>query len=145
MRVLAAPLADLLFTTFQMHGISCDLIIPVPLHRARLRERGYNQSVLLAVGLAERTGIPAMESALLRTKNTPAQVGLSREQRHQNMHGAFRSMQSLNGRNILLIDDVCTTGATLEACAEVLVASGAHSVQALTLARAIGRYQTLLQ
>ncbi|MCE5258010.1 MAG: ComF family protein [Chloroflexi bacterium] len=141
MRVLCEPLADLLQVAMRAHQITGDVIVPVPLHRARMRERGYNQSALLAGALGKRINVPVIDDALMRVKNTPAQVGLSREQRRQNMSGAFRCGQVIPAWDIVLVDDVCTTGATLEACAEELLRVGAGSVHALTLARALCRYQ----
>lgn len=139
MRVLCEPLAGFLVKALEEQHITADLIVPVPLHRARIRERGYNQSALLARTLGRHSGIRVDEEALVRVKNTPPQVGLNREQRRQNMAGAFCCSHHISGQNVLLIDDVCTTGATLEACAQELAAAGAQSVQALTLARALPR------
>lgn len=115
-----------------------DLIIPVPLHSRKLRQRGFNQAVLLA-----RCFFPDRQAlidcqALVREKWTPAQTGLGAEQRRRNIRGAFRVArpEHVAGRRILLIDDVYTTGATVDECSRVLLASGAHMVQVLTLARA---------
>jgi ComF family protein len=144
--VLAEPLADIMWATWQSYSIPCDLIVPVPLHLKRVRERGYNQSALLARALGQRVGIRMANNVICRVRNTKPQVGLSRPERLQNMAGAFVSQHNLTGSpRILLIDDVCTTGATLEACAKVLLQTGAGSVHALTLARAIGRYGTSAQ
>jgi ComF family protein len=145
-RVLAEPLADIMWATWQSYSTQCDLIVPVPLHPKRVRERGYNQSALLARALGQRVGIRMANNVICRVRNTKPQVGLSRPERLQNMAGAFVSQHKLTGSpRILLIDDVCTTGATLEACAKVLLQTGAGSVHALTLARAIGRYGTSAQ
>ena len=142
MSVLAEPLAELMWASWRVAPITCDLFVPIPLHPARVRERGYNQSALLAQALGRRLGIPTAKDAVRRVRNTKSQVGLSRSERLQNMSGAFVSLRNLAGApHIVLIDDVCTTGATLEACAEVLIGAGAGSVRALTLARAIGRYR----
>lgn len=139
--MLAEPLADMLLATWRVAPVACELIVPVPLHPARIRERGYNQSALLARVLGRCLGIPTAEDVVRRVRDTKPQVGLSRPERLQNMAGAFALQLSLTGSpHILLVDDVCTTGATLEACAEVLLQAGAGSVRALTLARAIGRY-----
>ncbi|MHB1357740.1 MAG: ComF family protein, partial [Anaerolineae bacterium] len=132
---------EMMWTTWRSIPAAFNLIVPIPLHPARVRERGYNQSTLLAQALGKRLGIPSAEDVVRRARNTKSQVGLSRSERLQNMTGAFASLRNLAGApRILLIDDVCTTGATLEACAEVLIAAGAGSIHALTLARAIGRY-----
>ena len=114
-----------------------DVVVPVPLHATRLRERGYNQAALLARELAQRAELPVNERTLVRKRATAPQVELGARERRENMHDAFGcSDGALAEKRVLLIDDVCTTGATLEACAIALRESGAHSVQALTLARA---------
>lgn len=137
-RVLAEPLADLLAAYWQENPLPASLLVPVPLHSARLRQRGYNQSALLARALAKRIALPVSSQALQRGRATVSQVGLSREQRWSNVWGAFQSLgDEVTGRAILLIDDVCTTGATLEACAHALLKGGASQVWALTLTRAM--------
>lgn len=114
-----------------------DVIVPVPLHASRLRERGYNQAALLARELAQRAEIALNERTLVRKRATAPQVELSAKERRENVHDAFCcSDDGLAEKHVLLVDDVCTTGATLEACAIALRKSGARSVQALTLARA---------
>ncbi|MFQ6099724.1 MAG: ComF family protein [Anaerolineae bacterium] len=135
--VLAEPLGGLMAAYWTQHPMSADLVVPVPLHPARLRERGYNQAALLAREMARRTGLVVEEQALIRQRATAPQVELNARQRKENVRDAFRcSGNSLAGKRVLLIDDVCTTGATLEACAVALYAGGARDVQALTLARA---------
>jgi ComF family protein len=110
-----------------------DALVPVPIHPRRRRERGYNQAELLAAALSELTGLPVRD-ALERVADTPPQVDLSREQRWQNVRGAFAPRAGLSpGRRPVLIDDVQTTGATLEEGARALRAAGAHVVYALTL------------
>ncbi|MGW8314910.1 MAG: ComF family protein [Bacteroidales bacterium] len=101
----------------------CEMLVPVPLHRKRLRERGYNQSTLIARGVSEITGIPLQEGILLRTRYHTSQTSRGRYDRYMNVRQDFRlsgDPPDLNGRKILLIDDVVTTGATLETCASVL-------------------------
>ena len=114
-----------------------DLIIPVPLTRWRLMRRQFNQAALLAREVARATGIPADPLLLLKTKSTPTQVGLTREQRRLNVRGAFavpkHRRDRVEGRKLLLIDDVITTGATVEACARALQAAGAARVDVLAL------------
>ncbi|MEJ7837350.1 MAG: ComF family protein [Thermomicrobiales bacterium] len=113
-----------------------DALVPVPLHTKRLAERGYNQSALLADAISRATGIP-VEHALLRTTNTSPQVKLSRDNRLENLKGAFNvnpDWQAESGNRYLLIDDVRTTGATLNECVITLVLAGTGPVSALTFA-----------
>ena len=111
-----------------------DGVVPVPLHRARRRARGFNQAADLARGL----NLPVI-AALKRTRATPSQTGLPAARRHANIRGAFalRHGCDVRGMRIVLVDDVSTTGATLEACARVLMEGGASSVSALTAARVV--------
>jgi ComF family protein len=113
------------------------LVVPVPLAVERLRERGYNQAGLLARAFAELRGLRWAPSAARRVRHTASQVGLSAPERRANVAGAFvGDPRIVRGRPIILVDDVCTTGATLAACAESLVSAGATTVWGLTLARA---------
>jgi ComF family protein len=124
-------------TYWRQHPMPADVVVPVPLHATRLRERGYNQAGLLARELAQQTKLSIDEQTLARERATAPQVELNARQRRENVHDAFRcSSDGLAGSRVLLVDDVCTTGATLEACAIALRKGGARSVQALTLARA---------
>lgn len=118
-------------------GQSFDLVIPVPLHRSRQGDRGFNQSALLAGEIAEATGVRWDALALRRVRPTSSQTRLPRERRAENIRGAFAvaDMHRVSGQRILLVDDVCTTGATLNECARVLRAAGADSVTCLTFAR----------
>ncbi len=108
----------------------CDTVIPVPLHRNKLKRRGYNQSALFGRGIAESLGIKEDEDLLVRNSDTATQTRKSRMSRWQNVHGIFEvtKKESLKDMNILLVDDVITTGATLEACACALNEAGAASV-----------------
>ncbi len=120
----------------------CDLIVPVPLHRFRFLQRGYNQSAMLARALARTAGISMVPDLLQRTVSTPSQQGLSGDQRLRNINSrAFRlhpwHHSKAAGKKILLIDDVLTTGATVVACTRVLRAGGARSVDVLALARVV--------
>jgi ComF family protein len=118
-------------------GCDCCVVVPVPLHRARQRERGYNQAALLARELAHGLGRPVIEGCLLRTRHTRPQVGLTGPERRSNVANAFYCAPgSLAGQHVLLVDDVCTTGATLESAAAAVREAGAQSVWAYTLARA---------
>ncbi len=133
---LAAPLGDGLADYWIAHQLHADWIVPVPLHPARQRERGYNQSALLAQRLSQRTGVSAINTGLRRVRATAVQMELNAAQRKVNVAGAFQCDEArVRGRRIALIDDVCTTGATLEACTEALLQAGAASVIGLTLAR----------
>lgn len=118
-----------------------DVILPVPLHRWRLVARRYNQSALLVQGLAQVTGKPALMDGLARTRHTAQQVGLTREQRRQNVEDAFsvpsRHAAKLQGKTVLLVDDVLTTGATIESCACALLEAGVAQVHVLTLGRTV--------
>lgn len=118
---------------------SIDLFVPVPLHRRRLFSRRFNQSALLAQYLSAQMAIPCDVTALSRIKATPPQVGLSRKQRKKNMRGAFnvRDGATIYNKNIALIDDVLTTGATASACVKTLMSAGAKSVGIVTLARVV--------
>jgi ComF family protein len=134
---LAESLGSLMAAYWMQHPTPVDAVVPVPLHAARLRERGYNQAALLAREIARQVGLALDEQTLVRQRVTAPQVELNAKQRKENVHDAFRcSSNALAGKRVLLIDDVCTTGATLEACAIALYEGGTHSVQALTLARA---------
>ena len=136
-RSLARPLGARMAASWQQGGFTADLIMPVPLHAARLAERGYNQAALLARVLSQSVGVPIDETAIVRQKATLQQAMLKAVERKENVKDAFAARRSdLTGKNIALIDDVCTTGSTLEACAQALRAAGAASVWAFTLARA---------
>ncbi|GAB2572077.1 hypothetical protein GCM10027066_14190 [Dyella jejuensis] len=113
------------------------LIVPVPLHRRRLRERGYNQALELARPLARALGIPYRHDLLRRIRHTEAQTGLDAVQRRRNLRTAFALNHAASlPAHIVLLDDVCTTGATLEACTHVLKRAGVMRVDVWTLARA---------
>lgn len=130
-RYLAANLAG---DEWQNLAHRFDLLVPVPLHAARQKQRGYNQSALLAQGLSARTGLPVRLDLVERVHHTRAQVGLSAAERRANVQDAFAARGSCSGLHILLIDDVYTTGATLAACAGCLQEAGAALVCGLTLA-----------
>jgi ComF family protein len=115
------------------------VLVPVPLHGRRLRERGYNQSALLAAEIGKTTGLPAMTDSLVRLRHTKSQVKTAgAEERQRNMAGAFGCRDArLAGKRVLLVDDVCTTGATMNSCAVALREAGATSVWGLALAREV--------
>lgn len=116
-----------------------DLIVPVPLHRWRLFQRRYNQSALLANGLSKLSGVPCRPDALVRVRHTPKQGAMGRGQRRANLHGAIHlnRLAQVRGRHVLLIDDVLTSGATVDECVRVLRQGGAVVVDVLTLARVV--------
>jgi ComF family protein len=116
-----------------------DLITPIPLHPAKLRERGYNQSALLSLGLSRHYGILHSDHLLIRQKKTTTQTELGAKQRWTNMEGAFRikNPTDVAGKGILLIDDLFTTGATVHNAAEALKAAGAAKVGVLTFSIAV--------
>jgi ComF family protein len=117
-------------------GWLIDVVIPVPLSSNRMRERGYNQSALIARPMAARLGVRHNPFGLHRIRDTHSQVGLSGEERHQNVLGAFEAVPAIvDGMKVLLIDDVMTTGATMSACANSLNLAGAKAVYCLTIAR----------
>ena len=113
-----------------------DWIIPVPLHPFRRRQRGYNQSLLLAQHLSRTTGIPLQPRALTRIRNTPSQAQRTHAERPGNVRDAFLAGRGLQGSHILLVDDVITTGSTLDACALALRMAGAAGVWAVTVCTA---------
>jgi ComF family protein len=134
---LASFLANFDFADMDL-GIF-DVVIPVPLHIKRLRERGFNQSLILARALGEKHGINVDFSLLKRRKLTLTQTGLNKKEREKNISGAFvvNLPERIRGRNFILVDDVYTTGATINECAKTLVKAGASQVAVLTLARVL--------
>lgn len=134
-RVLAGPLGGLLAEALRDLDWPPAAIVAVPLHRQRERARGYNQSALLAQVAAAQVGWP-LEAGLVRERDTPPQVGLDRAARQENVRGAFRwTAPASPPQHVLLLDDVYTTGATMEACAQALREAGAVEVRGLALAR----------
>jgi ComF family protein len=121
----------------RLRGCEFDIIVPVPLHPTRQRERGFNQASLLAELLTARISIPR-KPVLKRVRYTTTQTALDRAERMENLHNAFRLRKNadVRGLRVLLIDDVLTTGSTLSECARILKRSGAISVHAATAARA---------
>jgi ComF family protein len=118
-------------------AVGFDLIVPVPAHLRRLLARGFNQSMVLARLAGSQLAVPVDGKALVRTRHTPPQSGLTRRERETNLDGAFATRPDrCRGRRILLVDDVATTGSTLAACARELNRAGAASVHALVVAKA---------
>jgi ComF family protein len=118
---------------------SLDLLIPVPLHPQRLRQRGFNQALLLVKELSRRTGLPYQKTILQKKKSTIPQVNLNSVEREKGVRGTFHVIgrEELLGKSVLLVDDVYTTGATVNECSKVLLRGGAERVDVLTLAHAI--------
>ena len=133
---LAEPFGNMLADYWQASQLSADWLIPVPLHPSRERDRGYNQSELLARYLARRVDVPVSGKGLRRTRATAVQMTLNAAERRQNVAGAFECVEvRVRGARVVIIDDVGTTGATLDACAQAVLKAGAVSVMGLTLAR----------
>lgn len=135
-RRLAQPLALLLAERLMVEGLAAQCLVAVPLHPARLRQRGFNQAELLARELRDRLDLTAPPGELVRIRATPPQVGHDRRRRLENVRGAFAWRgPNLDGRSVLLIDDVATTGATLDACAVALRSAGSGLVIGISVAR----------
>jgi ComF family protein len=137
---LGAWFAERLADLVRQNGeaLAADMVVPVPLHRDRERERGYNQADLVAKPLARKLGLPHKAVLLVRTRPRPDKQVLSLEERWESVRGAFatRPDSQVDKARVLLVDDVMTTGATLDACARALLEAGAKSVIGLTVARA---------
>lgn len=133
---LAGPLSRF-WNKMDLKDISFEAIVPVPLHPTRLRKRGFNQALLLGKSLGKTHNKQVLIKTLRRTRNTPPQVQLDHREREKNVRGAFevRQRQEIMDKHLLLVDDVFTTGATVNECARVLKKSGAKEVYVLTLAR----------
>ncbi|MBA7630500.1 hypothetical protein ES703_38022 [subsurface metagenome] len=138
-RALVVPLAKLLRDYLITNPVPGEILVPVPMHQKRLRERGYNQSGLLARELGKLTDLTVVDDCLIRQRHTPPQARTSTvDERRSNIADAFVCRdQRLRNKQVLLIDDVATSGATLDACAAVLKASGAASVWGLVMAKEI--------
>ena len=133
---LAHPLGELLRRATREASLRAEVVVPVPLHPSRLRERGFNQAALLAAAVASELGVPLAARALVRVRATRMQASLDRAGRLTNVADAVRarSPARLRGRHVLLVDDVRTTGSTLEACRAAVLAAGAARVSTLVLA-----------
>jgi ComF family protein len=134
---LAAPLATLMSDLVTDRGdVAFDAVVPVPMHRRKLHQRGYNQAELLARALARALRLPCEPRLLARTGGRATQSKLNRAERRANVHGAFQASPRAAGRALLLVDDVCTTGETLRACASALSKEDASRVCAIVVAKA---------
>lgn len=135
-RKLARPLAQLVAERLAIEGVAARLLVAVPLHADRKKQRGFNQAELLASELRKRMQLEAPVGELIRTRPTPPQVGRDRLRRFENVRDAFAWRgPPLNAQSILLIDDVATTGATLDACARALREAGSGPVTGVSVAR----------
>jgi ComF family protein len=132
---LARVLGSLLISYLYANPLPADAIAAVPLHPTRERARGYNQALLLARALGAQTHLPVFEDALKRVRATPSQTELDAAERQANVKDAFIADEHVAGKRWLLIDDVCTTGATMDDCSVALKQCGAQSVWGLALAR----------
>ena len=139
LRALAVPLAKLLQDYLTTSHVPGEALVPVPLHQKRLRQRGYNQSRLLAQELGKLINFPVVDDCLIRLRHAPPQARTSTvDERRSNVADAFTCRDHrLRDKQVLLVDDVSTSGATLDACATALKAAGASSVWGLVLAREI--------
>ncbi len=132
---LAHPFGSMLSDYLTAQSFAVDLLVPVPLHTKRERARGYNQAALLARETALQQKLALWYNVVERTRDTPPQVGLDARARRENVRDAFEASEQIAGARILLIDDVCTTGATMNSCAIALKRRGAATVWGLALAR----------
>ena len=141
LRAIAECLGKYMASYYLSNSLNGNILVPVPLHENRIRERGYNQSILLAREISRIVGIPVNDKLIKRTRDCVSQARTKNvEERRRNMENAFSPISdSISGMEIILIDDVCTSGATLEACAAVLKKAGANHVTGFTLAREINK------
>lgn len=139
-RSMAPAMARLVVDVYEQRlaDVQIDAVVPVPLHKSRIRERGFNQATDLARPVAKRAGLPLFFDTLVRTRPTEPQYGLTINQRKENMRGAFsvKRPERIKGFSILVVDDILTTGTTANECAKVLKRAGAKKVVVLTLTRA---------
>ena len=133
------PFAHYLAQLYQDYKYDCDVVIPVPIHSSRLKERGYNQSELIAKHFCKILSLPLDTTSLVKIKKTKNQAELDFKQRQTNLDGAFKvtDKNQIKGKKVLIVDDVYTTGATIDCCATELFKSGAKQVLALTVAHAV--------
>lgn len=135
-RVELAPIFGMMLKDYlAIHTLPGDMIIPVPLHPDRERARGYNQSQLVANELGRQAELPVLDGSLVRSRATHPQFELNALERRANVRGAFVADDQVKGARVLLVDDVCTTGATMDECGIALRKMGAQSVWGLALAR----------
>lgn len=132
---LAESFGQIMFDMLKKWNLDVNIIIPIPMHVERLEQRGYNQAYLLAKEISKMSGIP-LKDELIKIKNTSVQAKLDRIQRIYNMRGAFslKGEEKIDGVNVLLVDDILTTGATVDAASSILKKEGVSRVYVLTLA-----------
>ncbi len=136
LRALAPTLGALMASHVQQAGVTADVLAPVPLHPHRWRERGYNQAELLAKEMGRQLSLPVASQGLARVKHSQPQArATSREERRANVEDAFLAKGSFQGQRVFVVDDVCTTGATLESCAAALRQAGSAGVWGVTFAK----------
>jgi ComF family protein len=135
---LGSELGELMISSYQKHfpGITIDTLVPVPLHRRQSTKRQYNQAEVLAGNLGRAAGLPVFPKILARTRETRPQFALNKQERAENIRNAFqvKDRTRLPGARVLVIDDICTTGSTINECARVLKQAGAAEVHGLVLA-----------
>jgi len=138
-KVLARRLGLWLARSLSGETMEVDLVAPVPLHPRKVRERGYNQSELLSTAVASAARLPHVSRLLLKTAPTRSQTSLGRQDRRKNLRGTFAlaTGAGIRAARVLLVDDIYTTGCTVEECARVLRRGGAHAVRVITLARTV--------
>ena len=134
-KYLCVPFAEILAVLIKKYDLNADVIIAVPISRERLRDRGYNQSVLIATKVSEFTQIKYYENILIKTKNNLRQSELTLNERKENVKNAYsiKNIEKIKNKKIILIDDIFTTGSTLNECAKILKQNGAKEVIALTV------------
>lgn len=132
---VASPLAQIMIASWQENWVKPDCLIPIPLHKTREKMRSYNQAALLAEEISKEWSIPCQADALFRISETTPQVGLNASERKTNVINAFWANECIKGQSVLLIDDVYTTGATMEAAAKALINGGAKEVMGFALAK----------
>lgn len=140
---LAPILAELLLAKLPQNNLP-DYVIPVPLHPARLRDRGFNQALEISRYLCKKTGCKLLSNACSRTRHTPSQTEIPWKKRKQNVRRVFACQQNFSGKRVALVDDVMTSGATLNELAKVVLRQGAASVQIWVVARAFREYSPKL-
>jgi competence protein ComFC len=130
--------ADMLKKLVLINGWKIDIVVPIPLSKQRKKERGYNQARILALPIALKLGIPLDDNSIIRTRETSSQVSLDAIERQKNIHNAFSAQgNKLRGKNILIVDDVITTGSTINDCARAGKIAGVKEVFGVSLGRAI--------